>query len=114
MSAIYEYLFSQDSLVIKYRGLNIVIVPGMACHVRSKRLQAWCLDGVVKSIYKSGLNVTYGHSHFFNSLTRGNSKFVSLEAITTDLRFPSPKMLKAVSREDLVDEGSCRSSSEEK
>ena len=111
MSAIYEYLFSQDSLVIKYRGINIVIVPGMQCHVRSKRLQMWCLDGVVKSIYKSGLNVSYGHSHFFNMFTRGNSKFIPLEAITTDLRFPFPRMLKSVSKEDLADE---ESSDEEK
>jgi hypothetical protein len=101
MSAFYEYLFSQDSLVIQYKGLDIVIVPGMSCHVRSKRLQKWCLDGIIKSIFKSGICVSYGHSHYFSAFTRGNTKFINLEAITTDLRFPEPRMLKTVTKEDL-------------
>jgi hypothetical protein len=106
MSSIYEYFFSQDSLVINYRGLDIVIVPGMKVHVRSKRLQEWCLDGIVKSIYKSGIYVSYGHSHYFSAFTRGNTKFVPLDAITKDLRFPDPRCLKAVLKADLKDEES--------
>ena len=106
MSSLYEWLFSQDSLVIQYKGLDIVIVPGMSCHVRSKRLQEWCTDGVVKSIYKSGVKVTYGHSYYFSTFTRGNDKFIPLETIITDLRFPSPRMLKSVTKQDLKEDSS--------
>jgi len=106
MSGLYEWLFSQDSLVIDYRGLAVVIVPGMQTHVRSKRLQEWCTDGIVKAIYKSGIYVTYGHSHYFSTFTRGNTKFVPVEDITKDLRFPDPRCLKAVTKADLVKEDS--------
>ena len=110
MSGLYEWLFSQDSLVINYKGLDIVIVSGMKCHVRSKRLQNWCFDGIVKSIYKSGVCVSYGHSHYFSTFTRGNEKFVPLETITTDLRFPDPRMLKPVAKADLQPDSSSEGS----
>ena len=97
----YEYLFSQDSLIIKYKGLDIVVVPGQPCHVRSQRFKDWITDGVVKSIYKSGVYVSYGHSHYFSGFTRGNVKWIPLESVTSDLRFPSPRALKSVQRSDL-------------
>ena len=97
----YEYLFSQDSLIIKCKGLDIVIVPGQPCHVRSQRFKDWMTDGVIQSIYKSGVYVTYGHSHYFSMFTRGNTKWVPLESITSDLRFPTPRALKSVQRSDL-------------
>lgn len=99
--SLYEYLFSQDSLILKYRGLDIVIVPGQKCHVRSKRLQTFCFDGIVKSIYKTGVTVTYGHSHYFGLMTRGNTKFIPIDQITKDLRFPDPRALKSVLKSDL-------------
>jgi hypothetical protein len=103
MSSLYEYLFSQDSLIIKYNNLDVVVTPGMPVHVNSKRLQTWCTDGIVKSIYKSGINVSYGHSHYFGMFSRGNSKFILLPNITTELRFPSPRCVKKVDRQDLVE-----------
>ena len=104
MSSIYEYLFSQDSLVVRYKGVECVIVPGMRCHVKSKRLGEWCPDGIVKSIFKSGLYVTYGHRHYFSAFTRGNCKWIPLESITSELRFPEARCLKPVLKADLVDD----------
>ena len=101
MSSLYEWMFSQDSLIVNYKGLEIVIQPGQHVHVRSKRLQSWLTDGRVQSIYKTGVYVSYGHSMYFSGFTRGNTKFVALKDITSDLRFPSPKALKAISREDV-------------
>jgi hypothetical protein len=101
MSGLYEYFFSQDSLVVKCGKLDIIIIPGMSVHVKSKRLQAWCTDGIIKSIYKSGVYVSYGHAHYFNFFTRGNQKFVSLTAIPEELRFPAPLCLKPVEKNDL-------------
>ena len=104
--SLYEFLFSQDSLIIQYKGLDIVIVPGQKVHVRSQRFKDWMNDGVIQSIYKMGVYVTYGHSHYFSTFTRGNTKWVPLESITTDLRFPEPRALKSVQRQDLVEEES--------
>ena len=99
--SLYEYLFSQDSLIIRYRGMDVIIVPGQACHVRSKRLQNWVEDGHVTSVYKSGVYVSYGHSMYFSGFSRGNVKWIPLEKISEDLRFPTPRAIKAVTRYDL-------------
>jgi len=101
MSGLYHWLFSSDSLIIQYRGLELCIRPGDSCHVKSDRLAKWCEDGVIKSCYKSGVYVSYGHSYYFGSFTRGNVKFVALKDITELLRFPHPQALQPVNRNDL-------------
>ena len=97
----YEYLFSQDSLIIRYRGMDIIIVPGQACHVRSKRIKDWVEDGHVVSIFKTGVYVSYGHSMYFSGFSRGNTKWIPLDKIAEDLRFPTPRAIKPVTRYDL-------------
>ena len=109
MSALYHYLFASDCLIITYNGLSLCIRPGDPCHVKSERLGQWCLDGVVKSCYKGGVYVAYGHSHYFGMFTRGNEKYVPLEKITELLRFPNPHALKPIDKKDLktADDASC-------
>ena len=98
--SLYEFLFSQDSH-------HRVQGPGHCHrHVRSQRFKDWMNDGVIQSIYKTGVYVTYGHSHYFSTFTRGNTKWIPLESITSDLRFPEPRALKSVQRQDLVEEES--------
>ena len=106
MTAVYEYLFGMDSLIVRYKHHDVVITPGQKVHVRSERLETWCFDGIVKSVFKTGVVVTYGNDTYFGllALTRGNTKFIPLDKITTHLRFPAPRILKSVDRQDLVRE----------
>ena len=102
-SSVYEYLFGMDSLIVRYKQYDVVITPGQKVHVRSERLETWCFDGIVKSVFKTGVVVTYGNDSYFGTLalTRGNTKFIPLDKVTTHLRFPAPRILKPVERADL-------------
>ena len=96
LSSLYSYLFSQSSLIVNYRSVNIIIRPGDECHCKSERFKRWFIDGRVIEVFQSGVKVRYGLGEYFGvSFTRGNTKYIPIAEMQRILRFPNPSVIKS-------------------